>query len=203
MQLRAEGVPVFSNNMSRLRFGIGLILLTSLLCVSAAAEKIRVHYDKSIDFAKFKTYGWAPHGAVAHPMLALDMVGAIEDELNKRGLHKVAENPDLIIAIYGSIDSEVSMTSNNPIYNATGGIPPFDPSMTSPGNSLYWDSYYGNSTVVVYPGQLVIDLIEFKNKKLVWRAFAAEAISPNNPDKLESEANSTISKMFKEYPVKN
>ena len=179
-----------------------LSLVVMLLCVTASAEKIRVHYDKSLDFTKFKTYGWAPHGAVAHPMLALDMVGAIEQELNSRGLKKVAENPDLLIEIYGAVDSEVSMTSNNPIYNATGGIPPFDPSMTSPGNSLYWDGYYGNSTVVVYPGQLVIDLIDTKTKKLAWRAFAAEAISPNNPDKLESEANSTISKMFKQYPVK-
>jgi len=45
-------------------------------------------------------------------------------------------------------------------------------------------------------------LVDFKSKKLVWRAFAAEAISPNNPEKLESEANSTIAKMFKQYPVK-
>jgi len=178
------------------------LVLMAVLCGTAMAEKIRVHYDKSLDFSKFKTYGWAPHGAVAHPMLALDAVGAVEDELNARGLHKVAENPDLIIAFYGAVDSEVSMTSNNPIYNATGGIPPFDPSMTSPGDSLYWDSYYGNSTVVVYPGQLVIDLIDFKTKKLAWRGFAAEAISPNNPDKLMSEVTSTIKKLFKEYPVK-
>lgn len=179
-----------------------LFTIVGVFCGSAVAEKIHVHYDKSLDFTKFKTYGWAPHGAVAHPMLALDMVGAVEDQLNARGLHKVAENPDLIIAFYGAVDSEVSMTSNNPLYNATGGIPPFDPSMTSPGNSLYWDSYYGNSTVVVHPGQLVIDLIDFKTKKLAWRGFAAEAISPNNPDKLMSEVNSTITKLFKEYPVK-
>ena len=115
-------------------------------------------------------------------MLALDAVGAVEDELNARGLHKVAENPDLLIAFYGAVDSEVSMTS--------------------PGDSLYWDGYYGNSTVVVYPGQLIIDLIDTKTKKLAWRAFAAEAISPNNPDKLMSEVNGTITKMFKEYPVK-
>ena len=182
--------------------GILPLVVMAMLCGTAMAEKIRVHYDKSLDFSKFKTYGWAPHGAVAHPMLALDAVGAVEEELNARGLHKVAENPDLIIAFYGAVDSEVSMTSNNPIYNATGGIPPFDPSMTSPGDSLYWDSYYGNSTVVVYPGQLVIDLIDFKTKKLAWRGFAAEAISPNNPDKLMSEVNSTIKKLFKEYPVK-
>jgi len=177
-------------------------ILVSLVGTSAAGEKIHVNYDKSLDFTKFKTYGWAPHGAVAHPMLALDLVGAIEQELNSRGMTKVATNPDIIIAVYGAVDSEVSMTSNNPIYNATGGIPPFDPSMTSPGNSLYWDGYYGNSTVVVYPGQLVVDLVDFKNKKLVWRAVAKEAVSQNNPDKLESEVNNTITKMFKDYPVK-
>ena len=33
-------------------------------------------------------------------MLALDFVGAVEDELNKRGLHKVESNPDLIIVFY-------------------------------------------------------------------------------------------------------
>jgi hypothetical protein len=181
---------------------VGLMCMVITIATNAMAEKIRVHYDHSLDFTKFKTYGWAPHGAVAHPMLALDMVGAVEQELNSRGLHKVAENPDLIIEFYGSIDTETSMTSNNPLYNATGGIPPFDPSMTSPGDSLYWDGYYGNSVWVVHPGQLVIDLIDFKNKKLAWRGFASEAVSPNNPDKLESEVNSTINKLFKEYPVK-
>jgi len=182
--------------------GSMVVLLVMLAGTSAMAEKIRVHYDKSLDFSKFKTYGWAPHGAVAHPMLALDAVGAVEAELNSRGLHKVAENPDLLIAFYGAVDSEVSMTSNNPIYNATGGIPPFDPSMTSPGDSLYWDGYYGNSVVIVHPGQLIIDLIDYKSKKLAWRGFASEAISQNNPDKLMDETNSTIKKLFKEYPVK-
>jgi hypothetical protein len=180
---------------------IRLLLVIAALCGSAQAEKIRVHYDKSIDFSKYKTYGWAPVGAVAHPMLALDVVGAVDQEMAAHGLTKVPANPDLLVQIYGSVDSEVSMTSNNPIYNATGGIPPFDPSMTSPGNSLYWDGYYGNSTVVVHPGQLIVDLIDVKAKKLVWRGMGSEAIS-SNPDKLMDEANSTISKMFKDYPVK-
>src|SRR5215831_3355349 len=107
-----RGTPMGSMKMRWIRNGIWL-LFASLLCANATAEKIRVHYDKTMDFSKFKTYGWAPHGAVAHPMLALDMVGAIEQELNSRGLHKVAANPDLLIEIYGAVDSEVSMTSNN------------------------------------------------------------------------------------------
>jgi len=193
--------PMFSTRV-KVPVGFLFVLLTALLASSAAnAEKIRVHYDKSVDFSKYKTYGWAKVGAVAHPMLALDIVGAVDQEMAARGLTKVASNPDLLVQMYGSVDTEVSMTSNNPIYNATGGIPPFDPSMTSPGNSLYWDGYYGNSTVVVHPGQLVVDLIDVKAKKLVWRGMGSEAIS-SNPEKLEDEANSTISKMFKDYPVK-
>jgi hypothetical protein len=193
---------MFSSHRRALSCGLLSLLIAMILCTGASAEKIRVHYDKSVDFSKYKTYGWAPHGAVAHPMLALDIVGAVDDEMAARGMTKVPANPDLLIQIYGSIDSEVSMTSNNPIYNATGGIPPFDPSMTSPGNSLYWDGYYGNSTVVVHPGQLIVDLIDVKAKKLVWRGMGSETISPNNPDKLMEEANSTITKMFKDYPVK-
>ena len=193
---------MFLKHLLARSWAIQLLLAVMVLAVSASAEKIRVHYDKAIDFTKFKTYGWAPVGAVAHPMLALDIVGAVEDELNARGLKKVPADPDLLVQIYGAVDTEVSMTSNNPIYNATGGIPPFDPSMTSPGNSLYWDGYYGNSTVLVHPGQLIIDLIDAKAKKLVWRGMGSEAISPNNPDKLMDEANSTVSKLFKEYPVK-
>src|SRR5271169_2051446 len=97
-------------------WAIQLLLAFVVLAVSAQAEKIRVHYDKAIDFTKFKTYGWAPVGAVAHPMLALDIVGAVEDELNARGLKKVPANPDLLVQMYGAVDTEVSMTSNNPIY---------------------------------------------------------------------------------------
>jgi hypothetical protein len=181
--------------------GIAILVAVSALSATANAEKIRVHYDKSVNFAQYKTYGWAPVGAVAHPMLALDIVGAVDQEMASRGLTKVPSNPDLLVQMYGAVDTEVSMTSNNPIYNATGGIPPFDPSMTSPGNSLYWDSYYGNSTVVVHPGQLIIDIIDAKAKKLIWRGMGSEAIS-NNPDKLMDEANSTITKLFKDYPVK-
>jgi hypothetical protein len=39
------------------------------------AQKIKVNYDKQADFSQFKTYAWAEHGAVAHPMLAANVQG--------------------------------------------------------------------------------------------------------------------------------
>jgi len=177
----------------RFILAVALTLLFSL--AAFARDKITVGYAKDLNFAQFKSYAWAEHGAVAHPLLAADVVDAINQELNARGLQKVAANPDLIIQIYGSVDQESTMYSNDPLYAGTGGIPLFDPSMTGPA----FIGFYGNTTVTIHKGELVVDLIDAKTKKLVWRGIAEESVS-NNPEKLVDEVNSAISKMFKQYP---
>jgi hypothetical protein len=182
----------------RVRFGLAAVVAISfVLCLGAWAHgKISVFYAKGVDFSHFKTYAWAEHGAVAHPMLAADIVGAIDQELSARGLKRVTANPDLIVQIYGSIDDDLTMYSNDPIYSGTGGIPPFDPSMTGPT----FVGFYGNTTVTLHKGDMVVDLIAARTKKLVWRAMATEGVSAHDPQKLVDEVNGAISKMFKEYP---
>ena len=191
--------------MSRFSARTSLHALLSFLLVvgcslGAQAQKIHVVYNKQIDFSQFKTFAWAPHGAVAHPMLAANVVGAIEDELKQRGLQKVEidNHPGLIIQVYGSIDQESTLYSNDPLYNATGGIPPFDPSFSG---SL-WSGYYGNTTVTIHKGQLVVDLLDAANKKLVWRGMSQQNLAAHDPNKLVSQVNTAISKMFKQYPGK-
>ena len=183
----------------QLRALLSLVLATGF-CVGLQAQKINVNYNKEVNFSQFKTFAWAPHGAVAHPMLAANVVGAIEDELKQRGLQKVNidEHPGLIIQVYGSIEQDSTLYSNDPLYMATGGIPPFDPSFSG---SL-WSGYYGNTTVTIHKGQLVVDLIDGSNKKLVWRGMSQQNLSAHNPDKLLSQVNTAISKMFKQYPGK-
>lgn len=180
---------------------------TLLLCLlitaftGAQAQKINVTYDKNVNFAQFKTYAWAPHGAVAHPMAAANIIGAIEDEMKSRGLQKVDmdANPSLVIEVYGSVDQDSTFYSNDPLYNAMGGIPPFDPSFSG---SL-WSGYYGNTTVTIHKGQLVVDLIDAASKKLVWRGMSQQNLAAHNPNKLVSQLNNAVSKMFKQYPIKS
>ncbi len=191
--------------MSRFSARIPLhTLLCFLLVVGCSlgmqGQKIHVVYDKQLDFSQFKTFAWAPHGAVAHPLLAANVVGGIEDELKQRGLRKVEidANPGLIIQVYGAIDQDSTFYSNDPLYNATGGVPPFDPSFSG---SL-WSGYYGNTTVTIHKGQLVVDLIDAANKKLVWRGMSQQNLAGHDPNKLISQVNTAISKMFKQYPGK-
>ncbi len=189
-----------TSSQFRRTFGFSTVLFAALLMTSGAAQaqKIHVTYDKTLNFANFKTFGWAPRSAVAHPMLAADVVGAIEDELTARGLQKATSNPDLIIQVYGSIDSESTFYSNDPLYMGSGGIPPFDPSLSGPAFVGDW----GNTTVTIHKGEMIVDLIQAAAKKLAWRAMAQESLDTQDPDKLLKEVNNTITKMFKEYPVK-
>ena len=187
--------------MSRVAVHIALsFVLVVGFCAVAHGQKINVVYDKQLNFAQFKTFAWAPHGAVAHPMLAANVIGAIEQELKARGLQRVnvSDSPGLIIQIYGSIDQDSTFYSNDPLYMATGGIPPFDPSFS--GSLL--TGMYGNTTVTIHKGQLVVDLLDAANKKLVWRAMSQQNLDVHNKNKLIDQVNNTIAKMFKQYPVK-
>ncbi len=178
------------------RLACALFVLLAL-SLSLPAQKIHVNkFDPTADFSQFKTFSWAPHGAVAHPMLAADIVGEIEAQLKQKGLQLVASNPDLIIKVYGSVDQDSTYYSNDPLYMGTGGIPPFDPSFSGPALAGTW----GNTTVTIHKGELVVDLIQASTKKLVWRGISQQNLS-TQPGKLESQVQDAIIKMFKQYPA--
>ena len=185
-------------NLSR-RTAYSLLLLL-VLSLAAHAQKIHVAVpDKNVDFSKFKTYSWEPLGAVSHPMLAADIVGAVEEQMKAKGLQLVPSNPDLVIKAYGAIDQESTAYSNDPLYNATGGVPPFDPSLSGPALVGTW----GNTTVTIHKGELVVDLLDYAAKKLVWRGMAQDNLAANNKSKLLDQVNNAVTKMFKDYPPKS
>jgi hypothetical protein len=37
---------------------VGIILMVTLLAAPAVAQKVYVDYDKSVDFASYKTFAW-------------------------------------------------------------------------------------------------------------------------------------------------
>jgi len=172
------------------------IFLILIAANVAQAQKIKVEFDKNVDFAKFKTYAWDPTPqASAKPVLVLAIKGAVNDDLGKRGLTQVAENPDLYIAMYGAVDSDFAVTYSD-FYYGPYGVPAFDQSF------LMWGMAPGTTaTAVVHKGQLVVDLIDAGAKKLVWRGIATQKLSDQQM-KLVEQVNTAVEKLFANYPPK-
>jgi hypothetical protein len=184
---------LFSGHSER-RF-TAVVFLVCLLSVSLQAQKIRVEYDKNLDFSRFKTFAWGPLDAVARPLLAASIQGAIEEQLTMKGLHKVGSNPDVFLEMYGSVDSDMSVTYSNPLYSGMGGIPSFD------SGFVMWGVMAGGTTAVtVHKGQLVVDVIDASQKKLAWRGIATDNLS-DNKEKLVKQTNKAVEKMFQRYPA--
>jgi Domain of unknown function (DUF4136) len=178
----------------RARFASLLCLLIVLTCAGAQAQKIKVEYDKSIDFSQFKTFALDSNQASAKPMLRLAILAAVQDDLTKRGLKQVADNPELYVQVYGASDSDVSFSYHDPIYGS--GIPPINYGIT------YWYNIPGTVTsVVVHKGELVVDVIDAGQKKLIWRGIAKDKLS-DQKQKLLDQVNTAVEKMFEQYPVK-
>ncbi len=172
-----------------------LVLLTlSLLGIGAEGQKIKVEFDKNLDFTKFRTFDWAPLDASSRPMLVAAIAGAVEFELTARGLKRTTQHPDLYIEMYGAVDSDAAVSYSD-LYSGYGGIPPFDQSF------LMWGAIPGSTTtVVVHKGQLVVDLIDASRRKLAWRGTAKEKLSDNRT-KVVDQVNTAVEKMFQKYPV--
>ncbi|MGB8771272.1 MAG: DUF4136 domain-containing protein [Candidatus Korobacteraceae bacterium] len=172
-----------------------LLLLLCILNLGVQAQKIKVEYDKGLDFSKFKTFAWGHHDATSRPTLALAIAGAIQEELTKRGLRQVENNPNLYVQMYGAVDSDMSVTYSDPLYSGMGGIPSFD------SGFVMWGYMPGGTTAVtVHKGQLVVDVIDASQKKLVWRGMATEKLS-DQKQKLVKQVNTAVEKMFKQYPA--
>ena len=170
-----------------------LLLSVVVMSAGAQAQKIKVEYDKSLDFSKFKTYAIDPKDNAARPMLRLAIQAAVQDDLTKRGLTKVDSDPDLYVQMYGAIDSDATFSYMDPVYGT--GIPPLNYGITM------WHNIPGTvTTVLVHKGELVIDVIDAKQKKLIWRGIATQNLSTQR-DKLMDQVNTTVEKLFKQYPV--
>ena len=171
------------------------LLAFAVLPLACEGQKIKVEFDKNLNFVNFRTFAFAPHSAVSRPLLVAAIAGAIEHELTARGLQKDTVHPDLYIQMYGGVDSDMAVTYSDLYSGYAGGIPPFDQSF------LGWGAVPGvTTTAVVHKGQLIVDLIDARERKVAWRGIANEKLSENRK-KAVKQVNTAVEKMFQKYPV--
>ena len=144
------------------------LLATVLLLASAqflkTTQDVSVNFDHTAQFAKYKTYKWVPVAAPQHldDLTADQLIGTLTVALDKKGLKRSEDKPDLYIAyqVANGNEKKLSQFDVGASYGSGTG---------AAGNG-------GASTTVVHSGLLVVDMYDAASKKLIWRGVVSNVI---------------------------
>ena len=164
-----------------------LAFIVLIFTTSGFSQKIKVGYDKSIEFSKYKTYTWAKRDTpITRPMLYQNMVDQIDQELKARGLQRTEKDGDLTLVAAGGIGFGYNM-------------PP-----AAGMNAAYWAGEEDRQLLtapLVGEGTLILQFIDRAQNKMVWRGTATENLDPEVAKSLP-RIEKAITKLLKAYPPK-
>lgn len=190
-----------------------MLILLGLMAVLSSCSSYNYYSvsNKKLN-ADYRTYAWLPEGksktsSVYDNDVAADkIVEAASAELNTRGFRLNNRKPDLLVR-YTAVVNRETKSYNEPVYYDAPGryVPRVG---IRRGRAFYYYAYrdpfpvYVGSeqrTVNVKQGSIMIDLIDRKTKKVIWRGWAEGEV--DNPEKAINELPKVIGNIFKKLPV--
>lgn len=164
--------------------------------------------NQSLVSQNYRTYAWIPEGqskstSIYNNDVATDrIVDAASKELNNRGLKLDNKDPDLLVRYMAVVRNEVKYYNEPVYYN-----PPF---RLSPrvgyyrGRAYRYYPYYDPMPIYVgsearkirvKEGSIIIDLIDRKTQKVIWRGWAEGEV--DNPEKAINDLPLVVANIFK------
>jgi hypothetical protein len=172
------------------RFSFLIAFLAMVAC--AYGQDVHYNYDRSVNFASYKTYQWVyiPGGAVPDQLIDRDIKRAVDEQLAQKGLIKVEKDPDLYVGYQAVISLEKGVNLWGSSDNL-GGWGPW-------GGG--WRTVQGQTSTIPV-GILLVDLYDAKTKKMIWRGDGSKTIDlKKDPDKNYRNLEKAMAKLFRNYP---
>jgi hypothetical protein len=178
--------------MTRVLWSVTLLLLCA---VPAAAQKVYVDYDRTVDMDSYKTFAWGGHmnfgpdlydrAPEAHGVIK----NGIEYYLTRGGLVEDEENPQLRVTYYTDATEVIQLQVMHVGYEYGPGWYP-NPYWASGATSVAKNHYD--------KGSLVIDIWDVETERLIWRGVAIATIK-EDPIKMVKKIDKAIDKIVKKW----
>jgi hypothetical protein len=187
--------------MSRKTLWVTAALAALFMQGCATGAQVRVDFDPKADFQALRSYAWAPMTAEEQQIKSRNSLtheriqSAIESHLTARGYKKVAEaQADFLVTHTVTVESRTQVQNTQMSvgygrYGARGGV--------GVGYGIPVDS-----TVYQYKvGTLVIDVIDARQKRLVWRGSGERTLGEDQtPEKRTEIINTTVNEVLGRFP---
>jgi hypothetical protein len=167
-----------------------------LMAACAYGQDVHYNYDRSANFAAYKTYQWIniPGGAVPDQLIDQAIMRAADEQLAQKGLTRVESNADLYLGYQFVLNLEKSIS----IWDTGGGGPGWG------GGPWGGSRNVQGQTSTIPVGILLMDLYDVGRKQLVWRADAVKTIDlKTDPEKNYRNLQKVMAKLFKNYPPRS
>ncbi len=171
-------------------------LIALLVPAAAMAQKVSYDYDKSANFAAFKTYAHKDGTKVGQPLIDERIVAAIDAQMAAKGFTKSETNPDVFVVYHVAFDKQKDISTYSSGYG--GGYGPYGWGW---GGGMATTSTTQVRDILV--GTLVVDLADAKKAQLAWRGMGVKEVQTQaSPEKRDKSINEAMKKIFKNYPPK-
>jgi hypothetical protein len=163
----------------------GLIMsfaFLAMLAPPAGEQRVEVSFDPTVDFSRFRNYTLLESKNPSKMKVCHQTIlDTIQVNLAVRGLLPIyeGEQPDLLIVYHAGIKEEVSIPGYEYRYGSFSSVP-----------------------LIEQPETLIVDLVDAKNNRLVWRGIATNTLVEDY-SKAERKAETATRKMFARYPPKS
>jgi hypothetical protein len=173
-----------------------------LLGVSCFAQKVKIEYDHDVNFSGYRRYEWKEHPFLAkHPDSQQFSIGmglvqsTANDLLMKRGFQPDDAQPEFYITQF--ITAHLGQE-----YHSVPTTAPYPNAYMWPGSWYNWSGMYFSSweTYVenYIQGILILDIVDAKTNKLLWRAACKDKI--DDMKERHKDIEKTVKKALKSYP---
>lgn len=157
-------------------------LRCSMLALAAAlagcsSVKVNTQYDPTAKFAEYRTYAWitTPPGdeqapPIRNPAVRALVVTAVDREMARKGLVLVTpdQDPDFLVSVLGYSRSRIEVQTYGYAYAGAYVYGPWGPGAVAvPATDV---SEYKDGT-------LLLDFVDAKTHKLVWRGVASDTVA--------------------------
>lgn len=179
-------------------YGIFLIATTITACASG---NLRSDYDRTVDFGQYRTYNFYPNAGPEtteyQSLFSQYMMRAITQEMEARGYTK-SDDPDLLVNFNAVLQEKTRVTTTPAPTYGMGGYYGYRRGFYDP-----WIGYgYAQETHVSQytEGTFNIDLVDARQRKLVWEAVGVGRVTESTLENLEERVMEGVPRFFELYP---
>jgi hypothetical protein len=168
---------------------LAALTLAAFALSACATVSVRSFQERGANVAQYRTFDWIP--AVLHetgdPRLDNNrffherIQSDIEKQLTSRGFEKDAEGtPGLLVHYHASVAQKINPNGADQPYVRCGDCEPY----------------------VFEAGTVVVDLVDFRTGRLVWRGWADDILDGaiDNQDWMEKRLDEAIQRIFNQLP---